>query len=150
MSGFAILYPKLECILLLREIPQSASSSMWMKAVVSFALSISRLYLLTRRDFKGERSSWTKKYWGKRGSKVLTFHCLINHIFALSQSFLISCLFWLLCKHYRGLNSALSEKDASAALTQKGKKEPKRPISLCYSIHWKFKVVRSLALFQIT
>ena len=43
----------------------------------------------------------------------------------MSQSILIFRLFWLFCEHYQGLDSALSEKDAAAALTQKGKKERK-------------------------
>jgi hypothetical protein len=34
-------------------------------------------------------------------------------------------LFWLFCEHYQCLNSALLEKDAEAALTQKGKRERK-------------------------
>ena len=49
----------------------------------------------------------------------------LNHIFAVDQ-FEFSACFWLFCKHNQGLNSALSEKDAAAALTQKGKKERKR------------------------
>ena len=61
----------------------------------------------------------------------LTFLWL-NHIFAMSQAFWISRLFWLFWKHHRSLNSALSEKDAAAAMTQKGKKNVKVVFALVF------------------
>ena len=92
---------------------------------------------------------WAKKPWCQQIKDSWLFFLQITFSPWVDQFEFCPC-FSLICEHYRGLKSALSDKDAAAALTSKRKKERKRPIPACYSILWKFKVVDSLALFKKT
>ena len=57
-----------------------------------------------------------------------------NHIFAMSWSIWIFCLFSIFCEHYQGLIVGLSDKDADTPQTQKKKNIQRKSITTRYSI----------------
>ena len=80
---------------------------------------------------------------------LLTFHWL-NHIFDMSRSIWVLSLFSVTWRTLLRLNRRTTGKRRWGGTDLKKEKRTKKLIPLWYLILWKFKVINSLALFQIT